>query len=426
MWINRIFIFLWITPICLYADSSQILLEWKEIVGVNKYKFQLKDQDSELIKDKELETNKIDLKLSPGSYKYRVGSILSATNTTWNNWKTFLVLPQYKKEKEDEAPINIEWEPDPEINDYNFQVRDLENKIVFEKNLTGTKASFRLFPGKYEYRLKALKKDGKLGFTDWKSFLVKFGMPSITTPRRVKYSLDELEKDVVIEGKNFDPDMKVSISSKDEAIPVDYKVFNDKTLHLKFNVPNKKNSSYDVTLENPGLKPFKKENYITEKIPLDWIRLKVTARSAILPGWGQKYRGDKKWHAYAYPAILIPGALLYFNAINQNASAQKDYNSNLMNQILLGSSSNQLATILSLQTMQSRSVVNTSYAQANTIGLVLVGIYALNLVDAFLFHNYSKPIEISNYGFQFQFLAYQQRIGLNSSTSYELGFSYRF
>ncbi|MCE9501367.1 MAG: hypothetical protein K8R21_12845 [Leptospira sp.] len=181
-------------------------------------------------------------------------------------------------------------------------------------------------------------------------------------------------------------------------------------------------------------------------------RFGALARSAILPGWGQ-WHGDRKITGIIWPVLFLStaGALYRQNQIYH--FAQKDYDalnnpySQLAYTKLLlnpGSSSQSAINSTDLldptrayiynktnQTTQQRKDVEQHYVQVRNIGYLLAGIYVLNLIDAFVFHN-DVDFSAQNRGFFMDYSARAFATNVSSTGSmkydqlYTLGYNFVF
>ncbi len=331
----------------------------------------------------------------------------------------------------DSEEIEIEWEGVKKISEYQFQVREVgEEKIVLEEKVKDTKIKFTLPSGKYEYRIGSLLFPTKPIWNEWNSFVVRrIRIPSITSPQELKLKIFEVEKEISIIGEGFEEDMKVRLQSGDETIPTLYKIIDKNTFTLKIKLTDNKYNSFDLVLENPNNRVLHQKNFISFTEPIDSKRWQVFRRSAVLPGWGQDYRGDTNRRKYIYfPTILLFSGL-YFKMRMDNESANKEYKSLLNNSILLGSSdstagANPLALIFMNQSIAARADLNSSYSQGTIMISLMAGVYLLNLLDALFFYDYSNKLNPNTSSF----FIYSNRVYYSQLQSTEMFYTcgYRF
>ncbi|MBM9579438.1 4-hydroxy-3-methylbut-2-enyl diphosphate reductase [Leptospira sp. 201903070] len=127
----------------------------------------------------------------------------------------------------------------------------------------------------------------------------------------------------------------------------------------------------------------------------------ITARSAILPGWGQWRTGQKKWAAISF--ALFAGAAIYANNCRQNAAAEEaNYKSNSVAITVAAFLDPTLNPVTSDETVRTTALVTrvlitatatnpyfNSYSQAtsqfNQAQWLLGAVYGLQLIHTFLF-----------------------------------------
>lgn len=306
----------------------------------------------------------------------------------------------------DSEEIEIEWEGVKKISEYQFQVREVsEEKIVLEEKVKDTKIKFTLPSGKYEYRIGSLLFPTKPIWNEWSPFIVRrIRIPSITSPQELKLKIFEVEKEINIIGEGFEEDMKIRLQSGDETIPIEYKIIDKNTFTLKIKLANNKYNSFDLVLENPNNRIMHQKNFISFTEPIDSKRWQVFRRSAVLPGWGQDYRGDTNRRKYIYFPTILLFTGLYFKTRMDNESANKEYKSLLNNSILIGSSdsatgTNPIALFFMNQSIAARADLNSSYFQGTIMISLLAGVYLLNLLDALFFYDYSNKSNLTTSGF---------------------------
>lgn len=123
-------------------------------------------------------------------------------------------------------------------------------------------------------------------------------------------------------------------------------------------------------------------------------RLAVTTRSALLPGWGQ-FTEKRILPGIAFPTVIIGLAGLITNENKKHQNAVNQYNS-LSNPILLG------GLILNSSTAppppentfllfysQSSTANNSNVSSSRNFSYALIGVYIINIIDAYIFYNES-------------------------------------
>jgi hypothetical protein len=333
----------------------------------------------------------------------------------------------------DSEEIEIEWEGVKKISEYQFQVREVgEEKIVLEEKVKDTKIKFTLPSGKYEYRIGSLLFPTKPIWNEWSPFIVRrIRIPSIATPQELKLKIFEVEKEIKIIGDGFEEDMKVRLQSGDATIPTEYKIIDKNTFTLKIKLTDNKHNSFDLVLENPNNRILYQKNFISFTEPIDSKRWQVFRRSAVLPGWGQDYRGDVNRRKYIYfPAILLFTGL-YIKSRIENQTANNEYKSLLNNSILLGSANsssgtNPLALFFMNQSIAARADLNSSYSQGTIMISLMAGVYLLNLVDALFFYDYSSKANLNTSGFFIHSNKNYYSQSLTTEILYAAGYTFEF
>ncbi|MEM7181921.1 MAG: DUF5683 domain-containing protein [Spirochaetota bacterium] len=125
----------------------------------------------------------------------------------------------------------------------------------------------------------------------------------------------------------------------------------------------------------------------------------VLWRSALLPGWGQYYRGDT-WYRYtAYPVLMLPLALAIYPVYQENQKSKRDYDSQILNALLLQevSAGDEVVSLLANNTLleaeTKKGRINSTHSLGNALTLGIGLLYLVNIVDAIFFFDYSKPVE---------------------------------
>ena len=331
----------------------------------------------------------------------------------------------------DSEEIEIEWEKVKKISEYQFQVREIETeKIALDEKLKDTKIKFTLPSGKYEYRIGSLLLANKPIWSEWSQFVVRrIKIPVITSPSEIKLQIFEKEKEIKVTGEGFEEDMQIKLQAGEVNIPIEYKILDKNNFSFKVKLADNKNNSFDLILENPNSRVLYQKNFISYTEPIDSKRWQVFKRSAVLPGWGQNYRGDLSNRKYFYfPAILLFTGI-YFKARLDNDKASKEYNSLLQNSILLGSANsssgtNPLAIVFMTNSIRARSDLNSSYSQGTMMISLLAGVYLLNLVDALFFYDYANKANTNTSNF----FIHSNRVYYSQQQSTEMFYTcgYRF
>ena len=189
---------------------------------------------------------------------------------------------------------------------------------------------------------------------------------------------------------------------------------------------SKKENSEPVEPPTPYQDPLANKSFPTQ--------LAVTSRSALLPGWGQ-FTEKRIFSGIAFPSILIGLAALVSNENKKNHHAVNQYNS-LANLILLGGLALNSSEVppppentFLLYFSQLPNAKNSHLGSARNFSYAFIGVYILNILDAYLFYNENQFAK----GFYFDYNRYTSysHINISPSTSkvdqlYTVGYSIRF
>lgn len=150
--------------------------------------------------------------------------------------------------------------------------------------------------------------------------------------------------------------------------------------------------------------PRPQEQKPSQEVPANYrYRMSAIGRSLILPGWGQFYQGRTAagW-GYSASFLAAAGAAAYFQ--DAYTSAKSHYASSVRTSVLLSPnsplfngniSSDDTLTLLTL-TSPTASADHAKYLAARSnlaaAGSVVLGIYALNLIDVIAFHPAQPPL----------------------------------
>lgn len=133
-------------------------------------------------------------------------------------------------------------------------------------------------------------------------------------------------------------------------------------------------------------------------------RLGVTARSSLLPGWGQ-YIEKRFFAAGSFAFLIIGGSIVLYNENKHYRNSLNDYNtmSNppLTSQFFLSALGGKFSfneySILLLNNQKQAVVKN--YQDTVKISYALAAVYILNIIDVFLFYNSDAFTENKERGF---------------------------
>ncbi|MCB1177574.1 MAG: hypothetical protein KDK36_08365 [Leptospiraceae bacterium] len=310
-----------------------------------------------------------------------------------NNWLiilfAILIFPIYAD--------NIEWESVKGAESYVFQLVDEDEKIVQEnKDLKETKIGITIEkPGHYKYKIGVLDKEGNVVFSNWEHYEIEDNTLGAGKEYPYHFEWEEVPKATAYYLEIRTKTGKLAAAKKTKS--------NFKDVDLK-----KGKYQYRVSHEIDGEKVWSDWVEIEVKppeVPLFSERTKITLKSMALPGWGQKSRGDKPLHVYSYAFFMVPLAVLYVSSKKSNTNAESNYNNYLNLQAVsynLSDNPNYALYVTGFQSMQERDEVNSTYNTGRKFSYAIGGLYILNIIDAYFFHNYTKEPTAKSTSFDFQ------------------------
>lgn len=295
---------------------------------------------------------------------------------------SFLILPLFAD--------NVEWESVSGAESYQFQVVDSKGKVVQEnKDLATTQVALNEFPiGKYKYKIGVVDKKGSVVYGDW----VEFDVDDNTYKSDGKEYSVHLEWDAVPEAKTYfleinSPSGKLLRAFKTK---VNFKDFKMKVGKYSYRTSYEKNGKKLWS----ELKEFEVKAPEESKKPWQSFRGNAVLRSAVIPGWGQWYRGDSPYRTFAYPifySILIP---VYYANLRFNHSTKRESQRNESLMLLSLNSNSSEFTALGLYSynrgIHYQKDLDRSYQFGNQLEIVMLGVYLFNLMDAGFFYDYSS------------------------------------
>jgi len=251
----------------LSAAQRVVEMSWSPTSGATGYEVKL----NKLINGNELEFTKEKVlstiwskSLESGDYYFQIRSLdYRGVPGDWGEKRFFKVsLPTVKQVspstsqgfdliEDTEVPITLVWEEIPEADRYNVKVTDSNNKILYDKNVTDTYASFDFStPGKYFWKVTAMTaKD--------------------STPSKVEFS-----KFFVLHPPKMNaPEVKFDV--KDQYFSISW----DSSLNAakdKINIFHKRNNRW-IQIYKAEKKKIRKVNLDKRKIPKGKYKLKLVS-----------------------------------------------------------------------------------------------------------------------------------------------------
>ncbi|MBK8399320.1 MAG: hypothetical protein IPL26_29270 [Leptospiraceae bacterium] len=357
----------------------------------------------------------------------------------------------------------IEWGPSRIAKSYKLEVREFNTKKVkIDTKVKTTKYKVnKLKPGIYEYRIGIINdKDTIVIYSDWTSLSVLLALDPEGSIDEVYFGgKTDRFQEFYITGNNFVEDTTVEIYSAKEKIPIkNFVRLSSTELKFTLDITNASKGTYDLKIINPLNKVFVKKNfYVLGKTKQDaekeieeanrisqeggsGIETKYLLRSIVVPGWGQyrsgvdnestfrKIRGGIYLFSFlgtgGYLAIQYQSYISQTNKVNQlkllNNVVNYPYQPPLSDAGLY--ISQEFNTNVAELYQQWHTVSNTAFA--------LLGIYIINLIDAYFFTGDIEKINTMYYPMKpTEWKAYinpDQNGSMQIGRSYNIEYSIRF
>lgn len=155
-----------------------------------------------------------------------------------------------------EPSRQISWDAVPGAWGYALEIKDSSGNIIVNTEITDNFYSVAKFePGEYSFRIATiniLKQKG--GSTDWIKFTVeKLYMPHLKTVAKKQLISTYNNKNIYVTGKNFRPDSRFLLRSKDKSIEIkDIDIISDTEAELSFRPSSDMPGLYDLVVINRG------------------------------------------------------------------------------------------------------------------------------------------------------------------------------
>lgn len=326
--------------------------------------------------------------------------------------------------------VTLKWQEVETAISYIIEIEDEKGNQILKQEVGENFIPTELEPGKYKRKISVINKLGELeSESDWKTFIVQVILPPEIEKDQTISSSKENSGKALVKGNHFHPSMQVQIRKGDKIYPLENsKVIDSENLELviKDEIPP---GDYDLILVNPGKKAEfpgvvqKKESKESKEKEGRW---EVVKRSAILPGWGQYYAGQKiqnpdydfRGKVYFGGFLTLSLFYLYFNEFtllpNAETPTQKKFKDdsarNLALAVGLPNESNNFRRLFSLYSLSEMNkqaeLVNLQSQRVNIILFAMVGVYLTQLIDAYFIErkDFASPSESWLYPkFQFQY-----------------------
>lgn len=359
---------------------------------------------------------------------------------------------------EEKKRVLLRWNKVPTASMYIIELRDSSGKVILKQQTTDTSITVEMEPGNYERRISVYNKLGETEVTtDWSEFRILVSRaPVLETKEPFQIQPNQENAKISLKGKNFDPNMKVSILSGDTEIPAKETIIVDENnATAEFDTRDLPPGKYDLVLSNPKRSSSYPKQVVNTEAPKKieepvqthgLKRWEIVKRSAVLPGWGEYYAGQKvpepkyekrgKIYFFSFTAATL--LYLYWNEFTlpgQKTPTQKNYESEstkyLVGSFLLPNLSNNSRRFAALYGLNySRELeekVNDQAQKTNIMLGLMLGIYVTQLVDAFFIE---KDLKLSSIPFfhDVQFSVAPQKVPYSGQieTYYHMGYSLGF
>ena len=353
-----------------------------------------------------------------------------------------------------ENPVLI-WEPIPNVTTYQLQIKNNSDEIIFELDLKETSYNLNLEPGKYSHRVGSYNKFGKISsYSEWFPFVISRSLsPEVTSDKNIIGTKKESQTVILIEGKNFYRDTKLSLKNDSDSVSITSIKLKKGVFEVIVNNENTKVGTYDLILENPRKKILVLNNYFQLKDsdsifpttptatpdnpPISsgpYPYWKQAGKSMLLPGWGQINKEHYFSAVFFNLGILFSAA--YYKSSSDNFYHEKHtYNQTVLRGALYQSIDGQdiglIYNFIANENQYQRAKAAAGYT--GQAGILIASFYTLNILDALLWktdvsltnkeatiHLYSKiqssPIANPNYS----------QSTLSNNAQLEFGFKIQF
>jgi hypothetical protein len=350
----------------------------------------------------------------------------------WNKFLFILFLlisislPIFSQEQVDQENPVIVWEPIENAIKYQLQIKNEADEIILEVDMTETSYKLNLETGKYSHRVGSYNKFGKISsFSEWFPFVISRSLaPEVTSEKNITRSKQESQSKILIEGKNFYKDTKLTLKNEIDSVVITSVKLKKGIFEVTVDNENTKAGNYDLILENPRKKILVLNNFYqlkSEDIPFlpavnsdtPYPYWKQAAKSTILPGSGQ-YSKDHVFSGIFFDVGLLLGAGYYKSSLDTFNSEKHKYNQLVLRSLVyqateaqdIGIQYNFIANENQFRRAQAAS---TSTYQ---VSIFLASFYALNILDALLWktstdlsqsetniHFYTKVLPAANSNF---------------------------
>jgi hypothetical protein len=351
---------------------------------------------------------------------------------------------------------HLEWKPVLNAISYKVQIKSkLENKVT-EYEEKSRELYLDLKPAKYEYRVGAVNKLGKVkNWSEWEELLVVYTTVPVINSNKEKVELPIKEKEFILEGEYFLEEMNLKVTnSKGEIVQENYTRVSDKEIRFKLNLENTEPDNYSLSLINPLDKKIEIESFIltekrkesiekgresqdsvkeakdadsqtvdpskTEKVKKEIELWPPIWRSALFPGWGQNYLEQKrKAMIFGGSTIFLLG-LSYFAYTKEKSFEEKSQEYTNLLYVLPGERNLFLPALLIRNESINSLNEADDYNKIQQISLLsLFALYSYNLFDVYKSYKLEKSQQ--NTGFYLN-----GGFGKEGRTNLQFGFIYRF
>lgn len=429
-------------------ELEKVNLNWKKISTAKEYKLEIRNKKG-FFKTLATEQTEIKISLAPGIYEYRVGVVNKFGKVkNFSKWENLEII--YTTE-----PI-IETKP------FKFYTSDFEKTIsirgkhfleemkLFLKSENKTEQVKFKFVSEEEIQfnldlkdernenLELIFENPKNKITKLENFIVlKKSKSPILSTKNLEPISPEANREFNLSGENFTEDTKVFLVKDGEKKEVkDLKIKNSNELSFKYDFEIKESSNYNLIIENPLNRNTVVENFVSFKgdknlaknstevseekkeTKKDYSIYPPLWRSAIFPGYGQFYKGEKlKASIFAGSTILLFGLIYYFEEEKKSALSRSN---EINNRLYLIPSNQNTVPVGLLFYFQSNSFYEKAVdfeSKQNLAIYSLIGLWSYNLFD--IYKNRRDDLPSSSFIFNLNFIS-------NQRNSVQFGYQIRF
>ncbi|WCL50890.1 DUF5683 domain-containing protein [Leptospira sp. GIMC2001] len=255
-------------------------------------------------------------------------------------------------------------------------------------------------------------------------------LESQNTEIEKKSELDLLKENTI---KVADPKKEAANESEiAKEILESLKIQNNELLKMNEKIDSLGKKVEDQNSKIQALEAFHKPKEKKEELDSNF-RWDVILRSALFPGYGQIY-SDRNWMGGLYSSLFVASLINYNQKWNAFRSADKEYKN--YNVEFIATTTGRSAYLLTPQIYEKGDRYQEAARASNQAAYIVLGVYLINLLDAFFIGGNSLAASSSlnefksQEGFEFTTRNQAMMLGKNglveNNTIYQLEYSWRF